>query len=572
MNQENQENYQNDYYHSQGEERYNNQYNRYNNRDRNGYDNRGNDRNYDQGSNRSYNQGNNRSYGRGNNRNYNRGNNRYQNRGNNGYQNRGNNGFYNRGNDRYYNQGGNGYYDQHNNGYYNQQDNGYYDQQDNGYYDRNNGYYPTPSDYSTQSENLAQSENPVQTEYTEQTQHPELSAFSAQPDFPEQTTFPNQPDFNEQQDYPAGSENPADSEYPAQTEYFNVHKDDYEWSPNLFAKLVNCIQNSVSPDVIRMGVIADIKNSNSEEEPYSNWEKVENMRRYLDSINRGLGLPNDANFLSLLQSAQWRGYGIWTMNYISEQNLDYKDICKEEQTNLSYASMVFLIALVKGMSMLNLRCPQPKEARPDFHTFLIPSQFATFSFASFLNVANARLAGKEEITAEDIEGLTNLAFKNRYWKQGSMLKGADSELFVSVLKNIISEMLGITLDIDTSSFTQQAKKEEESAAAAIIAQKAAEAGIKAAETGKSLSIATALEIVLTKYSVPQPKDVLLAEITELRPGTKEASFTSILNLLRRQEIINYYDGGLIGLKGKRYGRGHKIVNRLQRRKKEDNKD
>ena len=36
------------------------------------------------------------------------------------------------------------------------------------------------------------------------------------------------------------------------------------------------------------------------------------------------------------------------MNFISDKNLDYKGICEVENTNLSYASMAFLIALVKG--------------------------------------------------------------------------------------------------------------------------------------------------------------------------------------------------------------------------------
>lgn len=354
--------------------------------------------------------------------------------------------------------------------------------------------------------------------------------------------------------------------------FYTPPMDDFNWSPNLFAKLVDCINNSVSPDVIRMGIISDIKNSTaSDEETPTNWDKVENMRRYVDSVNRGLGLPNDTNLLSLLQSAQWRGYGIYTMNFISEKNLDYKGICQDEQTNLSYASMIFLIALIKGMSMLNLR--SPKQDDDHIYTFLIPSQFASFSFASFLNVANTRLANKEEITAEDIEGLTNLAFKNRYWKQGDSLKGADSELFVFILKSVITEILGITLDIDTNSFTEQAQKKEEQNAAEERLKKATQKSKEIADgKEKKLSMADAIEIVLAKFPVPQPKQVLIDEVILLRPETKEASLASIITMMHKQEIINFYEGGLIGIKGKRYGRGYKIVTRLQRRKKEDTQE
>ena len=37
--------------------------------------------------------------------------------------------------------------------------------------------------------------------------------------------------------------------------------DNYNWSPNLFAKLTSFLQESTSPDVIRMGIIAGIRNS-----------------------------------------------------------------------------------------------------------------------------------------------------------------------------------------------------------------------------------------------------------------------------------------------------------------------
>ena len=54
--------------------------------------------------------------------------------------------------------------------------------------------------------------------------------------------------------------------------------DNYDWSPNLFAKLTSFLQTSTSPDVIRMGIIAGIRNSVSTEETPTRWDKVEAMR------------------------------------------------------------------------------------------------------------------------------------------------------------------------------------------------------------------------------------------------------------------------------------------------------
>ena len=81
---------------------------------------------------------------------------------------------------------------------------------------------------------------------------------------------------------------------------------------------------------------------------------------------------------------------------------------------------------------------------------------------------------------------------------------------------------------------------------------------------QNISIVKAIEIVLTKYATPLTKEAILTEILRLRPDTKEASFASMINMLHRQESINYYQGGLIGIKGKRYGRGYKTTKRLQR--------
>jgi len=342
--------------------------------------------------------------------------------------------------------------------------------------------------------------------------------------------------------------------------YYNTPDLSMSWAPKLFAKLANYLQTSISPDVIRLGVIACIRNVvQTEEEQQTSWDKVENMRRYVDSVNRGLGLPDDANLLTLLRSSQWTGYGLFSMNYISEMNLDYKGICLDEQTSLSYPSMAFLIAMVKGMSMINLKKPKASEEDSHIYTLLVPHQFASFSFASFLNVAYNRLSGKEDLTKEELDDLISLSFKKRYWKLETSLKGKDSELFIFVLKNIISDILGIHLDIDTASFTSQVKKEE------LIA--ATPEGIDLTDKeldSQNISIAKAVEIVLTKHKLPQTRVSIMEDIVPFRPDIKEDSLRTIIGQLHKASVLNYYEGGLIGLKGKRYGRGYKVVGRLQK--------
>lgn len=360
-----------------------------------------------------------------------------------------------------------------------------------------------------------------------------------------------------------------------QEDYIDSPVDDFDWMPNLFAKLANHLRTSTSADVIRLGTIGCIRNNEPGDDSLLQWEEVETMRRYIDSVNRGLGAPEDSTLQQLLHSTEWTNYGIFTMNFISDKNLDYKGICEVENTNLSYASMAFLIALVKGMSMINLKHPSAKGENNHIFTYAIPSQFSTFSFASFLNVANTRLANKEDISEQEIEELTQLAFKSRYWKQETSLKSEDSELFIYVLKNIISEILGLKLDINAESFAKQAKKEEKKTATPTVDNHKKKKKEKKEKEKTILkdnskpSLASTMVKVLTEESLPQTKESLIDKTMQLYPTLKINCFNTTLSRLHKNEVLNYYNGGLIGIKGKRYGRGYKIISRLHKHKETD---
>lgn len=360
-----------------------------------------------------------------------------------------------------------------------------------------------------------------------------------------------------------------------QEDYIDSPVDDFDWMPNLFAKLANHLRTSTSADVIRLGTIGCIRNNEPGDDSLLQWEEVETMRRYIDSVNRGLGAPEDSTLQQLLHSTEWTNYGIFTMNFISDKNLDYKGICEVENTNLSYASMAFLIALVKGMSMINLKHPSAKGENNHIFTYVIPSQFSTFSFASFLNVANTRLANKEDISEQEIEELTQLAFKSRYWKQETSLKSEDSELFIYVLKNIISEILGLKLGINAESFAKQAKKEEKKTATPTVDNHKKKKKEKKEKEKTILkdnskpSLASTMVKVLTEESLPQTKESLIDKTMQLYPTLKINCFNTTLSRLHKNEVLNYYNGGLIGIKGKRYGRGYKIISRLHKHKETD---
>ena len=89
-----------------------------------------------------------------------------------------------------------------------------------------------------------------------------------------------------------------------QEDYIDSPVDDFDWMPNLFAKLANHLRTSTSADVIRLGTIGCIRNNEPGDDSLLQWEEVETMRRYIDSVNRGLGAPEDPTLQQLLHSKE----------------------------------------------------------------------------------------------------------------------------------------------------------------------------------------------------------------------------------------------------------------------------
>lgn len=125
----------------------------------------------------------------------------------------------------------------------------------------------------------------------------------------------------------------------------------------------------------------------------------------------------------------------------------------------------------------------------------------------------------------------------------------------------MSDILGLTLDVDMESFSKQAKQVE------LIAATPKEVTLTEKDLStQKLSVAKAVKIVLNRCSLPLERDQLLLEIQELRPSTREDTFNTMLSKLHKDDVINFFEGDLIGVKGKRYGRGYKKVDRFKKKK------
>lgn len=128
------------------------------------------------------------------------------------------------------------------------------------------------------------------------------------------------------------------------------------------------------------------------------------------------------------------------------------------------------------------------------------------------------------------------------------------------------------LDINAESFAKQAKKEEKKTATPTVdnhkkKEKKKEKTIL--KDNSKPSLASTMVKVLTEESLPQTKESLIDKTMQLYPTLKINCFNTTLSRLHKKEVLNYYNGGLIGIKGKRYGRGYKIISRLHKHKETD---
>ena len=130
-----------------------------------------------------------------------------------------------------------------------------------------------------------------------------------------------------------------------------------------------------------------------------------------------------------------------------------------------------------------------------------------------------------------------------------------------MFSKVSCDILGLTLNVDMESFSKQAKQVE------LIAATPKEVTLTEKELStQKLSVAKAVEIILTRCSLPLEREQLLSEVQELRPSTKEDTFNTMLSKLHKDNVINFFEGGLIGVKGKSYGRGYKKVDRFKKKK------
>lgn len=363
-----------------------------------------------------------------------------------------------------------------------------------------------------------------------------------------------------------------------------IVESDGTWNPRMINRVVNFLKKSNSPDLIRLTSVSGINDENAEDDERiyteERWAELESRRRYLDSVNRGLGLPNNDQLIDLLKSSQWKTYDFYQLNFITRNNLNAEKLLAKEQISLKFGSLLFFIALVKGMAIVNLKVDVPgEEKRTDIYSCLVPDKFAGFSYTSFLAVIKNRLQSNgAENTSDQLTDLFEHSLGNRYWKNGATLASQDCELFLSVIRGIAADVLGLDLTVDGQAFKEKIEREELLNLAKVSAARKssvnhADGTVKKGKGGRPagsktkgvINIGDAIKKVIEDRGLPMTREDLVAAVIQLKPGTKESSISTIMATCHAKKELEYFDGGLVGITGVDYGSGYIKITRMPKR-------
>lgn len=318
----------------------------------------------------------------------------------------------------------------------------------------------------------------------------------------------------------------------------------------MFSILISYLKKAKVVGTVRLASVAGVHDSMESDD----WTKKEARRRYIDGVNRGLGLPADAELQTILMSEQWSKYKLDKYKYFSEKNFPFKELCEKENLNVSFSLIAFLISIVRKMAMVNIQFKKPVEdAGPLFadsdensvYTYVVPVEFTNFLYTSFVTVTNNK---KQELTNREVyKDYLRGTLSKRYWR-GETLTG-DCKLFLTIVKDIIADILGMYADdksivseIDLSKPVRAVKKMK--------TEKLANAQRKTRKyskrTGK-MTILQAVKALIKGHHRPMTSKELVEGVKALGASNNETSIKVTLSIGRRSGKLIFFDDGTIDL-------------------------
>lgn len=318
----------------------------------------------------------------------------------------------------------------------------------------------------------------------------------------------------------------------------------------MFSIMISYLKKAKVMGTVRMASVIGVAESKEKED----WTKMEARRRYIDGVNRGLGLPADRDLQDILESEHWESYGFDKFAYFSERDYPLEELCQKEKIDISFNLFAFFICIIRKMAMVNIQVGKAHNDEPgsleNVHTYVVPAEYMNFSYTSFVTVTANRI--KE--FASDREAYKTFLLSSitqRFWR-GEVIT-SDRREFIRILKDILAELFGIYAD-DITLVSELKVRDEEPRRRESSQQPEAKTETSMANGEKrkykkrngKFTIMQAIMMVLEKNGPMMSSDVVKS-VLELNPDAKETSIKVIMANGRSAGTLEYKPNGLLGI-------------------------
>lgn len=315
----------------------------------------------------------------------------------------------------------------------------------------------------------------------------------------------------------------------------------------MFSILISYMKKAKVMGTVRMASVIGVAESKDKDD----WTKMEARRRYIDGVNRGLGIPADPDLQAILSSEQWALYDFDKYTYFSANNYPLDELCEKEKIDISFNLFAFLLCIIKNMAMINFQVGKPQEgdscADNTARTYVVPIEFTNFSYTSFVTVTGNRMKEFEN-DREAYKAFLIASLGKRFWRGENLTQG--KKKFLGIIKEVIADVFGIYAD-DTTIIDEIDVQDEEPKKVKVKEEKVEVEGEektkrKYTKRNGKLTILDAIIQVLQEKGPMMSSDIVKG-VLEKNPNAKESSIKVIIANARSGGKIEYKPSGLLGI-------------------------
>lgn len=312
------------------------------------------------------------------------------------------------------------------------------------------------------------------------------------------------------------------------------HYGQYGYYP-MFSILISYIKKAKHMGMVRLASVMGVRETIDKDD----WTRKETRRRYIDGINRGLGIPDDTDLDRILSSEQWAYYKLDEYPMFSRKIFPYAEIRDRENVEVSFNLVAFILCIKRKMAMINIQ-------GDEVLTYVIPVEFTNFLYSSFINITANRKAELEN--REEYKEHLKTSLTKRFWRGGDLEN--NRRQFVTTINCIVGETLGLHADdkmvadevdiIDYNKISQHTRPRKST-------KVRSESKRRYSRGEGKPTILDAVAILLKENGRPMSTNDLIEGVIKMGASNNPLSIKVTLSIGRRKNLLTFLDNGLIDL-------------------------